>query len=296
MTLIRVLKIPESIGQNSKDIKELIYLYKDIFSDNHHDFYMLDFSECIFLGPTAVIVIAGIIRESEYHKKKIKISWGSIKKSVLANLCQNGFAERFGYKQQPWIGNSVPFREDKNPDFPSISDYLTKSWLNKNWVNIEDELKDAIACRVWEIYINAFDHAHSKTGVFSCGQHFHKLEEVFLSVVDFGVGIPNKVREFFQHDKRSLQLKDSKCLQWAFRLGNTTRQEEGVPRGLGLDLLRDFINVNNGTLEIYSGHGYALVSENSLTFEDKKEFFPGTLVQFKLIRDGRLYHFQKEDL
>ncbi|MCB2264313.1 MAG: hypothetical protein LGR52_15440 [Candidatus Thiosymbion ectosymbiont of Robbea hypermnestra] len=74
-----------------------------------------------------------------------------------------------------------------------------------------------------------------------------------LSVVDFGQGIPAKIRGFFQRyigKDLVARLTGASCLRWAFQAGNTTKV--GEPGGSGLDLLKEFIRLNQGKLEIYS--------------------------------------------
>jgi len=81
------------------------------------------------------------------------------------------------------------------PDMNKIMDYLTYRWIGK-WVNVTDRLRDAISGRMWEIYSNDFEHSDTEVGVFTCGQHFRHRNDLILTVVDFGRGIPAKVKAF----------------------------------------------------------------------------------------------------
>lgn len=290
MNPIDVINIP-TLNHDCKDIDELIKIKNKL--DSGTKFKILNFTHCNFLGPTAVAILAACIRHSTKLGFTVSIHWESISKKVLINLCQNGFAEKFGYKKSGWIGNSIPFREDNSAEDNSdeILDHLTNRWLVKDWIDFSEDLRSSIAGRVWEIFINAFEHAESKIGIFSCGQHFQTKKEIVLSVVDFGVGIPHKVRMYFSKiDTRFNQLTDESCLRWAFTSGNSTANPN-IPRGLGLDLLRDFVYINNGSLEIFSGQGYAIANGSGLSFHTRTSFFPGTCVQLKMICDGRHYKF-----
>ncbi len=62
-----------------------------------------------------------------------------------------------------------------------------------------------------EIYANAFEHGRTDIGVFSCGQHYPKLGELKLTVIDFGVGIPRNVRDFLKNSN----LPADEALKWA---------------------------------------------------------------------------------
>jgi hypothetical protein len=54
-------------------------------------------------------------------------------------------------------------------------------------------------------------------------------------------------------------------------------------------LVREFVRVNNGSLEIYSNDGYAIVDRSGERFLDLRTGFQGTAVQIKLKCDERLY-------
>lgn len=213
----------------------------------------------------------------------------------MANLNQNGFAGTFGSPFSGWSGNSIPYREDRSLDMNGIMDYLTYNWIGKGWVHVSGRLRDAIAGRMWEIYNNAFEHSGTEIGVFSCGQYFPHNDTLLLSVVDFGQGIPAKVRTFFrQYTNEDLvsKLTGASCLKWAFQAGTTTKV--GEPGGSGLDLLKEFVRLNQGKLEVYSNEGYAIIDRDGERYENHGISFEDTVVHITLVCDERLYHFKDE--
>ena len=122
---------------------------------------------------------------------------------------------------------------------------------------------------MWEIYSNAFEHSNTDIGVFSCGQYYRNQNDLVLSVTDFGKGIPRNVRSFLRHkdvdEAQILKLSGADCLKWAFKPGSTTCTGD-VPRGLGLDLLKEFVRLNQGKLEVYSNNAYAIVDKDGEQF------------------------------
>ncbi|WP_204106304.1 MULTISPECIES: ATP-binding protein [Spirulina sp. CCY15215] len=150
-------------------------------------------------------------------------------------------------------------------------------------MNIGQDLKTLIVSTVWEIYANAFEHGKTDIGVFSCGQHFPKLNKLQLTVVDFGIGIPHNVRDFLE----KADFAADKALKWAFKAGTTTRR--GEARGIGLDLLRNFVKKNKGKLEIFSHDGYAILNESQEEYKIRENFFEGTLVNITLLCDESYY-------
>jgi hypothetical protein len=279
-----------TINDEQHDFDRLFSLWDQANDDSLE--VAFDFSYCGFLRQNAVAFIGGLARLIESRGGRATFRWDTLQQKIFTNLAQNGFLYAFGNSSGPWNGNSIPFREDRLQD-NAVAEYLKTQWLGREWMNISDRLRDSIVGNVWEIYTNAFEHGNSDIGVFSCGQHYPGLHELKLTVVDFGVGIPANVRWHFQHDSAAQNFSDANCLRWAFRSGNTTKPE-GIGRGVGLDLLRDFIQLNNGKLEIFSHNGYTLIEGSSDIVNNRASFFQGTLANITLKCDESSYHFSDE--
>jgi len=83
------------------------------------------------------------------------------------------------------------------------------------------------------------------------------------------------------------------ALKWAFRKGTTTCGD-GMGRGLGLDLLREFVQLNRGKLQVLSNDGQISIDERGPVYRRRSIVFPGTLVRIELRCDERLYRFRDE--
>ena len=167
---------------------------------------------------------------------------------------------------------------------------------------MSDGLRSAIVGKACEIYVNAFDHGHSPVGVFTSGQHYPRRKQLKLCVADFGIGIPDNVRGYLKDSTKT----GAETMQWAFQRGNTTKLRVGstpeaapskpemiVARGLGLDLLREFVALNNGRLEIFSHDGEAVV-DRTQSFTSRSTIFPGTLVNITFSCDESFYLLASE--
>lgn len=290
----KVIYVP-TINDSPADFAMLIHIMDQVGSDTAN--VRFDFSNCKFLRPNAVAFLGGLTRLIEFRMGSFEFDWSSCTApAVMTNLSQNGFMGTFNHPLPSWKGESIPYREDISLDMNGIMDYLADAWLGRGWVNISQKLKDAIVGKVWEIYNNAFEHSRTEIGVFSCGQHYRHYNELILSVVDFGEGIPVNVRSFLQkHVEEGLVAKISgaNCLEWAFERGNSTCPQ-GIARGLGLDLLKEFVTLNEGKLEIYSNEGYVIIDKNGERYENRNISFKGTIVHITLRCDERLYHFKNE--
>lgn len=129
---------------------------------------------------------------------------------------------------------------------------------------------------VFEIFSNAVIHSLTKLGIFSCGQHFPARNRLDFSVADLGIGIRQNVKESV-----GLDLPPEEAIVWATEGRNTTKRGS-IPGGLGLKLLREFISLNGGRIQIVSDAGY-WSQEKDQTFVTRFSHpFPGTVVSIEI--------------
>lgn len=256
---------------------------------------VIDFTRCSFIRHNAVAFLGALIRHCESLGKRVRIDWPTVRVAVCVNLRQNGFAHTFGDPIHPWDGNSIPYREDVvGPASPlhekrdQVMNYLRARWLGRHWVNVSTALGNAIRGRVWEIYANSFEHAASPVGVFTCGQHYPKQRQLSLCVVDFGEGIPHKVRRYLGRPR----MRASDAVHWAFQRGHST--DPGIGRGLGFDILSEFVRFNHGRMDVYSGGAHARIARDVNQFEDVEDEFRGTIVDIRLTCDESVYVLASE--
>lgn len=250
---------------------------------------VFDFSNCQFLRHNAVALLGGMTRLAQARNVAVSFDWQTLIPKIYRSLQQTHFVAKVcgGHYARP--GTAIPYREDSFMNKGPLSTYLTSEWLGWSKVNLSQGLRNAIAGKVIEIYDNAFAHSISSIGVMSCGRHYPNLRQLCLTVVDFGVGIPFNVRSFL----RRSGITDADALQWAFEVGTTTRPTT-FGRGLGLELLKEFVNLNGGLLEVYSQNGYARVGASSESFTTRSTFFQGTVVSISLNCDERQYVLSTE--
>lgn len=285
------IQIP-TLGDKLTDFKKLFSIVNDVKLSPGD--IVFDFSHCNALRPNAVAFLGGIARLAQSQVKKVEFDWASLNnKSLNAILCQNDFARIFGKQSRLPLDEAIPYREDKTMNMNPIMDYLTNLWLGRGWVHVSMEVRDAIVGKMWEIYNNAFEHSGSGIGVFSCGEHI--TDDLILTVVDFGDGIPQKVRNFLSRDPRTDTLSSISFFKWAFQRGHSTCME-GVARGLGLDLLKEFVQVNHGKLEIYSNDVYVIIDKNGMKYKNLDVSFEGTVVHITLRCDENLYYQFKHEV
>ncbi len=245
------------------------------------DSHILDFKDCQFLGQNAIAYLAGLLQLAKLQKRGVSLSLKGCNPKVKAHIEANALLEAFKDGQQSKAkSTSVPLRVNKTyaGDF---SQYLEKAWLEGRIY--PQHIEQILPC-VLEVYQNVFDHARSPIGVSVCGQHYPNNETLKITLVDFGVGIPATVRELLQNP--SLAPEDA--LRWAFESGNTTKRE-GLARGLGLKLLKGFIQRNHGVLEVYTDGALMRMDKTNEQFSPYAQAFGGTIVQITLMCDSKYY-------
>jgi hypothetical protein len=252
---------------------------------------IFDFTGCGFLRQNAVVILGALTRVLQQDGNTVRFRLSTIVERVRTNLEQNGFLYRLGLGNTPWDGNSIPYREDRFMVEDDYADFLSEKWLGRGWINVSANLRDHIVSRVIEAYINVFDHAASPIGVITCGQHYPRMEELRITMVDMGVGIPHTVRAYLKQP----QMSAADALRWAFEPMKTTKDQDNFARGNGLKLLKSFMEENHGKLEIYSETGYVCIDDRGNRFENRQRSFQGTIVQITLICDAARYTLAEED-
>lgn len=280
-----ICQVP-TLGAYSADCGNLFSLWRT-FNRAGLD-VIFNFSTCNFLRPEAVAFLGGLAQLVEHRGGRVAFEWDSLTPAVRANLAQNGFIKAFSGPATPWVGNSVPYLAHRECAPGAFSAYVQQLWLRRGWLGMSDQLVGHVTSNVSEAYVNVFEHAQSAVGVHCCGQYFPKLKILSLTMVDFGIGIPQNVRRFIGSKTGMSNVSASKCIEWAFQRGTSTRSGESSG-GLGLDNLCNFVKVNNGSLEFYSHDGRASLRNRSVAFSDCADYFEGTMVTVRLRCDDRYY-------
>jgi len=114
-------------------------------------------------------------------------------------------------------------------------------------------------------------------GIFTCGQHFPRKDRIDFAIADLGIGIPRTLK-----DKKGLQYSPEQAINWAMEGHNTTKTGP-IPGGLGLKLLREFIRLNQGCIQVVSDVGYwEQRSDGTVDRRTLLSPFPGTVVNIEI--------------
>jgi len=145
------------------------------------------------------------------------------------------------------------------------------------------QLRKKINESIFEIFNNAANHGRC-SHIFSCGQYFPAKKKLDFTIVDLGVTIEKNVSDYLREE-----YSGEDAIKWAVTEKNTTRQGS-IPGGLGLKLIREFIKLNKGTIQIVSADGYWQQSVDKVTSRSYSKDFPGTIVNLEFNIDDQSYY------
>lgn len=189
-------------------------------------------------------------------------------------------------------GDYIGFRIHNEKDDENLINHIRYEWITDDKIVISDDLRKDITSKIFEIFQNAFGHgiknSNRNIDVISCGSYSTENQTLSLCIVDFGCGIAKNVKKFLDNKNPDNDFNLEYCLNWALQEGNSTQtdsidNEKMMARGLGLNLLKEFIHINQGSLDIYTNTCHAFIDQNGeyqvKTIEGN---FPGTMVLIRV--------------
>ena len=178
-------------------------------------------------------------------------------------------------------------RKDSNMDDSKIINYID-TILNLAPIQLTDSAKELLFKNIYEIFNNSVEHSDAQKGVYSCGHWMPKKKELVFSVYDTGIGIPALVKS-----KISTEFTSSQAIDWALTKGNSTKQlKNGIPRGIGLSDLKDFIKLNKGSFSIISNDIYYSYDQTDI-YQTLGNPIIGTMLSFIIRNDEDHIYFAK---
>ena len=179
---------------------------------------------------------------------------------------------------------------DKN-DQVKFKKYIDSELIHKQKFPAHTDLVgDKMVESICEIYANAIMHGKSDY-VYACGEYQEDDKILNMTIVDCGETVAKNVNSFFE-GKGKPQVSSAEAIEWAFVSGNTTKTDTG---GLGLAILKEFIDQNQGSLQMISDTGMLELNNGMVKQESLNNSFPGTIVNMKFnFADSKKYFMAYE--
>ncbi len=212
-----------------------------------------------------------------YRKKmeNVRISISDIPQSIESSMQKNHFLSQFGGAERPdSYGTTIEYRrfETVASVHGQFQKYVVTYFRPKSrgLPQMTPALLKKFRESLFEVFLNATEHSDTRDGIFACGQFFPQRRKLHFTIADLGIGIDGSVLK-----NLGVRLLSEDAIKWALR-GKTTRR--GRSGGLGLQLIQEFIRLNNGRLIIVSGEGYWMLSKGQISTHRFSNRFPGTAV------------------
>lgn len=214
----------------------------------------------------------------------------SLTPKVKSILSKNGFLMNYGVaKSVDVYGTTIEYKRFEAKDERYFAAYIEQHLVGKGMPKMSVGLKKKFRESIFEILSNAVIHAETKMGIFACGQFFPIGRRLDFSIADLGIGMRENIKK-----KRGLDFAPEAAIAWATEGNNTTKTGK-IPGGLGLKLLRDFVTLNKGRIQIVSDAGYWELADGAVTTKRFAQPFPGTVVNVEInTADRRSYCLRSE--
>lgn len=254
----------------------------------------LDFSGVEFIASNQFAVLGCILETYRLEHPEAKIYISSLGDKIKKTIQKNGFHIHLGFEKLPDTYNTViPYTIFGINEIAEFEKYiLLRIFCRRDIPKMSEKARNKIIDNILEIFNNVKEHTHSNK-VYTCGQYFPRSSLLYFTIVDSGETIPYNVNRYFAN--AGFVVPD-KPLEWAIEAGNTTRLTD-TPGGLGLSLLRDFIELNEGELFIVSGNETYEKKRDSARHMYMESSFPGTIVTVAFnLSDDAMYSMASENL
>ena len=211
---------------------------------------------------------------------------------MLFRSLKNDFLTYYGKKRAiDLYGTTIKFQKLKPTDGKYFKSYVINELIEGHTADLPrmtDGVKEKIVEAIYEIFVNAQIHSETKF-IYTCGQFFPNKSKIEFTIVDTGIGFREKINRRFESSLSSIQ-----ALKWAVQDKRTTKV--GVSGGIGLSVLKDFVRMNRGKMQIISNDGFYQYDGNQEVMQMFTGEFPGTIVNLQFRTDDNNNYKLKSEI
>ena len=244
---------------------------------------LIDLTEYKYINPSYAVIIAAIPYIAEEMGNKSVIRYLANDYNCSNFLKDSGILKHYSYNNNDDVLNlksSVDFLVVRNLD---KSEDVANSIIEKFPVKLEDDIKNELISKIYEVFSNSFTHS-GVDKVFCCG-YFNQQKSLIFSIYDIGIGIPMSVNRYLKECKQDV-LSDENALKWAWQQGNSSLNGKiDYPRGAGFQTLESFAIENQGDILVGSNNSCCRISSKSKSFNRLSEPILGTFFSMQIRRD-----------
>lgn len=272
----------ENIDSNCNSYNFLIEFYQQ---NRNKTFQAIDisFRKVDWIAANTCSIIGAVFQKIQNSFNKIRLF--DIKPKVQTILERNAFLSFLGYPRVPDnFHTTIEYLKLSPNQGRFFNDYIQKELLGKQGMpTMSKRLKKKIGEGIYEIFINAAMHSETIEGIFTCGQLFPGKHKIEFTVTDLGIGIRNRVNQYLGESLSSVN-----AIEWAMLERNTTKPNDSG--GLGLAILKQFISLNKGSIQVISNDGFWEFSDKGTVKYSFHGEFPGTAVNICINTDDPMHY------
>lgn len=220
------------------------------------------------------------------------INFHYISPDIESILLKNDFLTYYG-KTRKWDNNqtTIKYQKLKPADGKYFKTYVIEELIENHHTDLpkmSNGAKEKIVEAIYEIFVNAQIHSNTEF-IYTCGQFYPIKNKIEFTVVDTGIGFKENIYRRFKRKVSSVQ-----AIKWAVQDRATTKL--GVSGGIGLAILREFINLNLGKMQIISGNGFYQFDYTGERAIELRGNFPGTIVNLQFKTDDKKNYSLKSEI
>ena len=283
--------LPYNIKSNFEGYDYLSSLYKDLI-DKKSETIVFDFKEVRFIEANLCAFLGSIFEALEQNNNKLEVI--NMDSGISNILRKNNFLIPYGYSPlSDKYDTTLLYKKFTPKEDKEFYKYINEQLLQKpNFPSHSELLGKKITESIFELYVNAITHGHCSF-IHVCGQFFPRKHNkpLYFTIVDKGITIKENVIKYLQNN----EMTSAETIEWAMKSGNTTKMSN-IPGGLGLGIIFEFIQKNNGKIHIVSSDGYYEYSNRLIIKEKLKNSFEGTMVNLSFnLSDNKHYSLIEEE-
>lgn len=221
-----------------------------------------------------------------------EIHFDHISPKVETILQKNDFLTYYGRNRAVDFNNTtIRFQKLKPTDGKYFKTYVIEELIEGHSVDLprmSKGVKEKIVEAIYEIFVNAQIHSESDF-IYTCGQFYPNMNKIEFTIVDTGIGFREKINRRFDSN-----LSAVKAIKWAVEERKTTKL--GISGGLGLAVLKEFITINEGKMQIVSNDGFFQYDASKEILKKFEGEFPGTIVNLQFKTDDKHNYSLKSEV
>ncbi|MDP4266301.1 MAG: ATP-binding protein [Bacteroidota bacterium] len=218
------------------------------------------------------------------------IKFDKISSGIERILLKNDFLSYYGFQSlYDDYHTTIRYMKLKPGDGKYFNHYIYQEVLSRNELPQMSQLvKEKMTEAIYEIFVNAQIHSESNF-IYTCGQFYPNKNLIEFTITDTGIGFKRKINERFNSRLSSIQ-----AIKWAIQDGKTTKTD--MSGGLGLTLLKEFIEKNKGKMQIISDDGFYQYDTQGEQINTFSGSFPGTIVNLQFKTDDNSSYYLTQEI